>query len=213
MQPRISVKQVVSSVIRNLGIQDASKEFNNFVEWAFEAEKKIGSFKTFVIQETTLTVSNKQAALPDDFISIIDVKDNLDFYYQPQSKPFKTGNLNDARHRYYMSNGYIRFSNLSSGTIMISYKSLDTDEEGFPTIEANHEDAVSAYLMYKYKARDYYNQNLPRYIYVDLKNEWSRLCAQARGNDNIPSRNELRAISKYWNSIIPISSEFSKYDI
>ena len=39
MQPRISVKQVVQSVIRNLGVQDAASEFHNFVEWAFEAEK------------------------------------------------------------------------------------------------------------------------------------------------------------------------------
>jgi len=213
MQPRISIKQVVSSVIRNLGVQDASREFNNFIEWAFEAEKKIGSFKTFIIKEIELTIANKQAALPTDFISIIDVKNSQDICYEPQSKPFKTSNIDDANYRYYMSNGFIRFSKTNDTKIDVSYRALDTDSEGFPTIEANHEDAVSAYIMYKYKARDYYNQNLPRYIYVDLKNEWSRLCAQARGNDNMPSRNELRAISKYWNSLIPMSPEFSKYNI
>ena len=196
MQPRISVKQVVSSVIRNLGVQDASREFHNFVEWAFEAEKKIGSFKTFVIKEATLTVANKQAALPADFISLIDVKNSNDVYYQPQSKPFKTTNASNANYKYYMSNGYMRFSQVNDLKLMVSYKALDLDDEGFPTIEANHEDAVSAYIMYKYKARDYYNQNLPRYIYMDLKNEWSRLCGQARG------------ISKYWNSLIPISPDF-----
>ena len=213
MQPRISVKQVVSAVIRNLGIQDAAREFHNFVEWAFEAEKKIGSFKTFVIKEASLTISNKQATLPTDFISIIDVKNSNDICYEPQSKPFKTLNSSDANYKYYMANGFIRFSETIDTSIMISYKALDVDSEGFPTIEANHEDAVSAYIMYKYKARDYFNQNLPRYIYVDLKNEWRRLCAQARGHDNMPSRNELRAISKYWNSIIPISPEFTKYDL
>lgn len=213
MQPRISVKQVVSAVIRNLGVQDAAREFHNFVEWAFEAEKKIGSFKTFVIKEATLSVSNKQATLPTDFISIIDVKNSHDVYYEPQAKPFKTGNTNDVYYRYYMSNGFMRFSVVTDTSVMITYKALDTDNEGFPTIEANHEDAVSAYIMYKYKAREYYNQNLPRYIYVDLKTEWSRLCAQARGSDNMPSRNELRAISKYWNSMIPISTDFDKYDI
>jgi len=213
MQPRISVKQVVSSVIRNLGVQDAAREFHNFVEWAFEAEKKIGSFKTFLIKEATLTISNKQATLPTDFISIIDVKNSSNIYYEPQNKPFKTTNTSDVHYRYYMANGFMRFSITTDTKLTISYKSLDIDEEGFPTIEANHEDAVSAYIMYKYKARDYYNQNLPRYIYVDLKSEWTRLCGQARGHDNMPSRNELRAISKYWNSLIPISPDLSKYDI
>ena len=97
MQPRISVKQVVSSVIRNLGVQDAAREFHNFVEWAFEAEKKIGSFKTFVIKEATLTVANKQSALPTDFISLIDVKNSNDIYYQPQNKPFKTTNKSNVK--------------------------------------------------------------------------------------------------------------------
>jgi hypothetical protein len=213
MQPRISIKQVVSSVIRNLGVQDAAREFHNFVEWAFEAEKKIGSFKTFVIKEATLTIANKQAALPTDFISIIDVKNSSDIYYQPQNKPFKTTNASDVHYRYYMSNGFIRFSITTDTALTISYKALDVDDEGFPTIEANHEDAVSAYIMYKYKARDYYNQNLPRYIYVDLKSEWTRLCAQARGSDNMPSRNELRAISRVWNSLIPVSPDYNKYDL
>ena len=90
---------------------------------------------------------------------------------------------------------------------------LDTDDDGYPTIEANHEDAVSHYIMYKYKARDYYNQKLPRYIYMDMKMEWNRLCAQARGNDNMPNRNQMRNISKVWNSLIPIHPRYSNLDI
>ena len=75
--PKISVKQVVSAVIRNLGIQDAAREFHTFIEWAFEAEKKIGSYKTFVKKEVTLNVSNKQAVLPHDYLGFIDLKMNF----------------------------------------------------------------------------------------------------------------------------------------
>ena len=67
--PRISVKQVVAAVIRNLGIQDAAREFHNFVEWAFEAEKKIGSYTTFDKKVTSLIVTSKRALLPTDFTS------------------------------------------------------------------------------------------------------------------------------------------------
>ncbi len=204
MQPRISVKQVVQSVIRNLGVQNAASEFNNFVEWAFEAEKKIGSLKTFVVKEASLTINNKQAALPADFIELIDIKNANNRYYEMEQRPFKETNTQGIGHNtYYMSNGFVRFPEVSDTSIDISYTAIDTDAEGFPTIEANHEDAVSAYLMYKYKAKDYYNQKLPKYIYDDLKRDWFRLCAQARGNDNMPNRSEMRAISKYWNSLVP----------
>jgi len=213
MQPRISVKQVVAAVIRNLDVQDAAREFNTFVEWAFEAEKKIGTFKTFVNKEVTLNIANKQASLPTDLIEVIDVKNLHDIYYQPQTKPFRTSNNQDLNYKYYLTNGFIQFSIVPDTQIQISYIALETDNEGYPTIEANHEDAVSHYIMYKYKARDYYNQKLPRFIYMDMKQEWNRLCAQARGNDNMPNRNQMRNISKVWNSLIPIGPNFSKFDI
>ena len=213
MQPRISVKQVVAAVIRNLDVQDAAREFNTFVEWAFEAEKKIGTFKTFVNKEVTLTITNKQAALPTDLIEVIDVKNSNDIYYQPQIKSFKTSNSQDLNYKYYLSSGFIQFSIVPDSQIQISYIALETDDDGYPTIEANHEDAVSHYIMYKYKARDYYNQKLPRFIYMDMKQEWNRLCAQARGNDNMPNKNQMRNIYKIWNSLIPIHSGYSNLDI
>ena len=204
MQPRISVKQVVQAVIRNLGVQDAASEFHNFVVWAFEAERKIGSFKTFVVKEETLPISNKQAALPSDFIELIDIKNDHNKYYEIEQRPFKEKNTHmNSYCTYYLSNGFVRFSEVSDTSIDIVYTALDTDSEGYPTIEANHEDAVSHYLMYKYKARDYYNQKLPKFIHDDLRREWFRLCAQARGDDNMPNRNQMRAISKYWNSLVP----------
>ena len=64
---RVSVKRVVANVIRNLDIQDASRNFHNFIEWAFEAERKIGSYKTFVKKTARINVVNKQASLPNDF--------------------------------------------------------------------------------------------------------------------------------------------------
>ena len=55
-------------------VPDAARNFYNFVEWAFEAEKKIGSYKTFVKKTATINVVNKQASMPNDFLSLIDVK-------------------------------------------------------------------------------------------------------------------------------------------
>lgn len=186
--PKISVKQVVAAVIRNLGIQDAAKEFHNFVEWAFEAEKKIGSYITFDKKIAKLTVNSKKVLLPEDFINMIEVLSD-------------TGDYDKANS--YSSGGYLNID-VSDGTIInIHYEAISTDDEGYPTISAAHEDAIASYIMYKYKGREYYNQKLPRYVYQDLKNEWSYQCAQARGKDNMPTKQQWRSIGKYWNSLQP----------
>jgi len=186
-QPRISVKQIVSAVIRNLGIQDAAANFHHFVEWAFEAEKKIGSYTTFDKKILSLSVVDKRALLPDDLLNIIEIPgwDNVNFY---------------------ISGGYVH-ADVADGKYDIHYDAISTDNDGYPTINSNHEDAIASYIMYKYKAKDYYNQKLPRYVYQDLKKEWSYQCAQARGKDNMPTKQQWRAISKYWNTLKPISNE------
>ena len=204
---RVSVKRVVANVIRNMEIPDASKNFNAFAEWAFEAEKKIGSYKTFVKKTETLTVSNKQASLPDDFLSIIDAKkggSNNNDYLEQSSATFPADV--DKQNMFYFTENTINLSTSDISSITISYYAVDTDDEGYPTIAANHEDAVSAYLMYKYKSRDYWNGKLPRHIYMDLYQNWSRLCGQAKGNDKMPSPTEMKKAAQIWNNLIPIRS-------
>lgn len=186
-QPRISVKQIVAGVMRDLGIQNAAANFHHFVEWAFAAERKIGSYSTFEKKIATLTLTDKRVLLPSDLINIIEVPgwDNVNSY---------------------VSGGYIN-ADRSDGDFKLHYEAIATDDDGYPTINASHEDAVISYIMYKHKAKDYYSQKLPRYIYQDLKKEWSYQCAQARGNDNMPTKQQWRTISKYWNTLKPISNE------
>jgi len=167
---RVSVKRVVANVIRNLEIQDGSKNFYNFVEWAFDAERKIGSYKTFVKKTATINVVNKQASMPNDFLSLIDVKksgDATNSTYLSQSSATFPGDT-DKQRTFYLTEDTINLSTSNISSLDVAYYAIDTDDEGFPTIADNHEDAVSAYIMYMYKARDYYNGKLPRHIYMDM---------------------------------------------
>tara|TARA_R100000458_G_C8272373_1_gene247200 strand:+ start:1166 stop:1822 length:657 start_codon:yes stop_codon:yes gene_type:complete len=204
---RVSVKRVVASVIRNLEITDASKNFHHFVEWAFEAERKIGSYKTFVKKTATINIVNKQASLPNDFLSLIDVKksgnSSNSTYFSQSSASFPEDI--DKENTFYLTEDTINISG-NATALDIAYYAIDTDDEGYPTIADNHEDAVSAYLMWKYKSRDYYNGKLARGIYVDMERNWARLCAQARGNDNMPTPIEMKKAASIWNTLVPIKS-------
>ena len=205
---RVSVKRVVANVIRNLDISDGSKNFYNFVEWAFDAERKIGSYKTFIKKKATINVVNKQASMPNDFLSLIDVKksgDASNSTYLSQSSATFPSDV-DKSNSFYLTEDTINLSNSDTSSLDIAYYAVDTDDEGFPTIADGHEDAVSAYLMFKYKSRDYYNGKLARNIYVDLQSNWQRLCAQARGNDNMPTPIEMKKAASIWNTLIPVKS-------
>ena len=205
---RVSVKRVVANVIRNLDIQDASRNFHNFIEWAFEAERKIGSYKTFVKKTARINVVNKQASLPNDFLSLIDVKKAGDAsnatYFSQSSATFPENT--DKQYTFYLTEDTINLSTSDCSELDVAYYCIDTDDEGFPTIADIHEDAVSAYIMWKYKARDYYNGKLARAIYIDMERNWQRLCAQTRGNDNMPTPIEMKKAASIWNTLVPLKS-------
>jgi len=56
------IDRVFTTVSRNLGLQDFSKYVDNWIEWAYEAEKYIGSMDTFVQKESTYTSSGANAS-------------------------------------------------------------------------------------------------------------------------------------------------------
>jgi len=194
---QVSVKRVIGNVARNLGLNNPSEHIESFIEWAFEAEEKIGSFTTFVDKEIDLVVSANKALLPSDLITLIDVKGNT--LMEPTQKTFKSDASGD---KYWIVGSYIHFASVANGNVSIAYKGLTVDSDGFPTIKQGHEDAVAQYIMWRFKSIEYYNGKIARYIVQDLEKRWYWLCGQARGNDNLPSEAEMRNIAKYWNTLI-----------
>ena len=57
----VNIDRVFTTVSRNLGLKDFSRYTNNFIEWAYEAEKLIGSRDTFVQKEATYNATGAQA--------------------------------------------------------------------------------------------------------------------------------------------------------
>tara|TARA_R110000765_G_scaffold45010_5_gene93052 strand:+ start:1527 stop:2309 length:783 start_codon:yes stop_codon:yes gene_type:complete len=103
-------------------------------------------------------------------------------------------------------NAFININQEDGKIITLSYFFLPIDDDGFPLIKEGHQEAIAAFLMWKYKAIEYYAGKVPQYIYKDLEQRWHWLCAQTRGNDNMPTKNEWERIGAIWNSMIPVKT-------
>ena len=154
-------------------------------------------------------VYNKCAVLPKDLIKVLDVKrinaTSLD-YMDPSSAYFPEDS--EKEHRYYVRGNQINFTR-DIGDFGLHYLAFELDEDGYPMIKEGHEDAISAYIVWKLKHIDYINGKIPRYLWKDLQLEWDRLCAQARGKDNLPTPQEMEQMKRMWNTLIPIETRNS----
>jgi hypothetical protein len=106
-----------------------------------------------------------------------------------------------------IDNGCINFNTLDGELIGIAYMGIDLDEEGWPLIYWEHEDAVTHYLQYMLISRRYWNGKVPQHVYREAKDRWTELCAQARGDDELPDADELEYLANMWNQLMPLPNK------
>ena len=106
-----------------------------------------------------------------------------------------------------IDNGCINFNAYDDELIGISYMGVELDEDGWPLISEIHEDAVTHYMMYMYKAIDFWNGKLAAGVYDRLERRWFDLCGQARGDDELPNSQEMIYLSNLWMQLMPLPSK------
>ena len=112
-----------------------------------------------------------------------------------------------AAQVYSIDNGCINFNAFDGETLGIAYMGVELDEEGWPMIYHDHEDAVTHYLQYMMISRRYYNGKVPQHVFVNSERRWKDLCAQARGDDEMPTPDELNYLANMWNQLMPLPNK------
>lgn len=121
--------------------------------------------------------------------------------------------LNDAIRReptYFIKPGWIVL-NKHKGFVKLSYKSIATDERGYPLIPdlASYQEAIYWYVMMKLNfpkfltgslgGRSKYNFN----TYMYLQQQWNVYRNQAYAEAMMPNEGEMRSIKNEWTKLIP----------
>jgi hypothetical protein len=64
----VSLNRIIGNVIGNLGLKNTNNVKDEFSRWACEAVSKIGSTSSYVHHECELTIRNRKATLPPNFV-------------------------------------------------------------------------------------------------------------------------------------------------
>jgi hypothetical protein len=65
---KVSLHRIIGNVMGNLGLKDVDNNYDDFARWACEAENKIGSTSSYKRFECELTIRNRKATLPPNFV-------------------------------------------------------------------------------------------------------------------------------------------------
>lgn len=210
----ISIKEVIAKIYRDLNIQQEER-WVDMVEWIAEALQKIGAHPQYIEKMEVLSVSNYRAVLPCDIHKIMQIEMNGTaaiagtgtFDGQNQEPERKSGG---SEYSYTVNDAFIN-TNFKEGTIGLAYIGIPIDTEGFPMIpnDEGYKEAMLKYIVMKLKYPEYIAGRYP--LYKELEHDWHKYCAQARGNANMPSLDEMEAIKNQWVRLLPKMQEHKKF--
>lgn len=111
---------------------------------------------------------------------------------------------------YFVKPGWIVL-NRQKGFVKLSYRSIATDERGYPLIPdlASYQEAIYWYVMMKLNFPKFLNGSLggkAKYnfnTYVYLQQQWNFYRNQAYAEAMMPNEGQMRSIKHEWNKLIP----------
>ena len=164
---------------------------------------------------------NQQITLPENNIKLLGVRvgtDDSDYEHASIKKTSavhrgrvgkETDDSQQRAFRYYVEGNRLNITHDNLDEITIVYLAYPVDLRGWPMIKEGHETAIAQYIMWQTKLIEFYNGKLPQYITKELEKRWYQLCGKARGDDSMPTSEELKQIGNMWNTLVPITNDRS----
>lgn len=180
--------------------------YERAINYAVEFIRIVGMPSAFETKKSTIPIENYAAKIPEDCYSILAIE-----------KDGKTLPLNHSTSVYgydvdkdvsqcYTIRGNQMHTSFDEGEIEITYLSLPTDNEGFPTIPeiASYIRALELYIKKKWFTILFDLGKLNVSIYNNIKQEYAFAVGQAQSELVMPTAEEMNAFTKMWNSLLPV---------
>lgn len=192
----VSLKEVFDQVYRYTIAEGVTED--DIINDAIELIKIIGYPSTFEDKTVVLEVKNHKAVLPCDLYSITQVQCPC----QGDSLSVAT-DVFDIRRRQqgmptYRADNNILFTSEENGSLILSYKALKLDSEGFPMIsdDGTFQRALVSYVIMKSVQDNFYQGKVDWHVMNHAERDYAFNVAQATTRLATPSLDEMENLAR-----------------
>lgn len=207
----IKIEEIISRVkdhpmLANLNIEQT-------IRYVLEFISKFGFNSMYQDKKIELKIQDYRTVLPCDLIRIIQIKDkktNL-CYRQMTSDYIPNDKLHDNDFSY-KTQGKILYASRKEGDIVMAYKSIPVDDNGFPLLIDNDLYLLTLELYIKCKMftilfdQGKINQNVLQHT----EQQYAFNAGQLQSEINIPSVAEMESIKNMWTDMLQYSNRFTR---
>lgn len=207
----ISIKEVMSRVLRHPMLQDVS--FEAGVQYTLDFIHTVGLPKIFTEKQDEIDICNFRGMLPCDLVAINMIRNHRT--KEPMRGMTGYFNTKDGHiHAYdsFKTQGRVLYVSFPKGKVDISYKAIKVDDEGFPMLPDNPVFLKALELYIKKEAFTVLFDlgKIQQNVLNNTQQEYAFKVAQLTQEFTIPSVSEMQSITAMLNQMIPRRNEFHR---
>lgn len=213
----ISIKEVLSRILRHPLLQDLTLE--QAVQYTLDFIGIFGLPKLYQDKEEVIHIEEFRGVLPCDLISINQVKEcksgvcmrSMTDNFMPREHYDKNVGYKVPQELTFKTQGQIVYTSFKTGDILISYKSIPVDKDGFPLLIDNPVflKALEAYIKREAFTILFDMGKIAPAVLQNTQQQYAFLAGQLQSEFTIPSISEMESIKNSWCTLIQRTSEFT----
>lgn len=201
----IRIQEILSRLLRHPMLQDITLEA--VIQHVLDFLSIFGCPKMFEDKECDIDIHEYRGVLPCDCILINQIKDYRTgiclramtdtFHSKDNSPTFKT-------------QGNVLYVSFKEGKVQIPYKSIPTDEDGFPMLIDNNVflKTLEAYIKKEAFTVLFDMGKINLNVLTNVQQEYSWRAGQCQSEFNLPSESEMQSISNMWCTLLQKNNKF-----
>lgn len=211
----ISIREILSRILRHPLLQDVTLE--QAVQYTIDFLYIFGIPKIYEDKEEVVEIKEYRGLLPCNLIAINQVKDcksglclrGMTDTFMPHH-PVRQHPYN--AHLTFKTQGQVIFTSFKKGDILISYKSIPVDKDGYPMLMDN---AVFLKTLEAYIKKEAFTilfdmGKINNQVYQNTLQQYSWLAGQLQNEMSTPSISEMESIKNSWCTLIQRVSDFDR---
>lgn len=213
----ISIKELLSRILRHPLLQDLTLE--QVVQYTLDFIGVFGLPKLYQDREEVIHIEDFRGLLPCDLISINQVKEcksgvcmrSMTDNFMPQEHYDKNVGYKVPQELTFKTQGQIIYTSFKTGDILVSYKSIPVDKDGYPLLIDN---SVFMKALELYIKREAFTVlfdmgKIQAGVLQNTQQQYAWLAGQLQSEFTIPSISEMESIKRSWCTLIQRVTSFN----
>lgn len=213
----INIREALSRVMRHPLLQDVTLE--QAVQYTLDFIGAFGLPKLYQDKEEVIHIEEFRGVLPCDLISINQVKEcksgvcmrSMTDNFMPQEHYDKNVGYKVPQELTFKTQGQIIYTSFKTGDILVSYKSIPVDKDGYPLLIDN---SVFMKALELYIKREAFTVlfdmgKIQAGVLQNTQQQYAWLAGQLQSEFTIPSISEMESIKRSWCTLIQRVTSFN----